>query len=83
MRALFCYRCGEVSWHDKNMCTRCGKNKVGEIETNDIQVKCPCCSAYFYFPADHPIHSRHQLELLPPISREIHPEIADDDEGVV
>jgi hypothetical protein len=35
---------------------------------DEIAVKCPCCSAFFFFPSGHPIHKRHQLELpLPPI----------------
>ena len=67
MRSSYCSRCADVTLHDKDMCTKCGKTK-GWVVSDDIPIKCPCCSAYFFYPSGHPIHSRHQLSLpLPPI----------------
>ncbi len=50
-------------------------------------VKCPCCGAEMPFPNDHPVHTRHQLEIfvqdvlpvlrdpVPPSHPEVHEEV--------
>ena len=79
MKHRYCSRCCGETLHDYDLCTKCGKTK-GSVVSSEIPVRCPCCGASFYYQASHPIHNRHQTEIFPVISRDIHPEVPDEEE---